>query len=297
MHITLRQLKTFRAVASLGQVQLAAAQLNLSQPAASMAVSELEKQLNGQLFDRFGNRLKLNARGMRLLPFACELLDRSQEISSLFLQEDDNPSGRLTIGASTTIGNYLLPGILAAYEKKHLDVTASLDIHNSSRVIEKLATFEVDIACIEGPCHHDDIQVLPWLEDELIICAAPSHRLANKSGVTLGELETEYWLLREQGSGTRMLFDYYIAQHMGHLKVRMELNQAEAIKQLVMSGTGISCLSRLSIAHELARGELTAIHLKGCTLTRKLSVLMHKKKYKGALVNSLLNALEMYASV
>ncbi len=294
MHITLKQLRAFRAVASLGQVQLAASQLHLSQPATSMAVSELEKQLNCRLFDRTANRLKLNCQGIKLLPLACELLDRSEEVSELFLREDQSLSGQLHIGASATIGNYLLPQILATYEKQHPGVTARLDIHNSSRVIEKLVAFEVDIACIEGRCHHNDIEVIPWLDDELVICASPSHPIAKERVIPLNRLANEYWLLREPGSATRMLFDDSIAQHLQNLTIRMELNQTEAIKHLVISGTGISCLSRFSIAKELKKGELVCVRLKGKPLKRKLSLLKHKKKYEGTLVNSFLDAIRAY---
>ena len=288
MHITLRQLKAFRSVASLGQVQLAANQLGLSQPATSMAISGLEKQLSSRLFDRNGNRLILNQQGARLLPLACEVIDRSTEICSLFQQGDNTVSGQLTIGASTTIGNYLLPGMLAAYEKDHPEVTATLEIHNTSNIIDKLAAFEIDLACIEGPCHHREIDVFPWLEDDLVICCSPSHPLAGTKEVDLSALENEHWILREKGSGTRMLFDFYIAQHIGHINIRMELNHAEAIKQLVMTGSGISCLSRLCITRELAQGELTCLNLKKQIPSRQLSLLMHRKKYITPLIDSLL---------
>ncbi|WP_263080410.1 LysR family transcriptional regulator [Endozoicomonas sp. Mp262] len=293
MHITLRQLRAFRAVASLGQVQLAAHQLSLSQPATSMAISELEKQLNCRLFDRTSNRLVLNPQGIRLLPLACELLDRSNEIGTLFQQRNQTPSGKLTIGASTTIGNYLIPQVLASHEKNHPGITATLDIQNTSTLINKLAAFDIDIACIEGPCQHSDMEVIPWLEDELVVFCSPSHPLAGMGNqpISLQDLEDESWILRESGSGTRMLFDFYIAQHLRHLNIRMELNQTEAIKQLVLAGTGISCLSRYCIARELEQKELVSLALKGCALTRKLSILIHKKKYIGPLLDSLLQQL------
>ncbi len=294
MHITLRQLRAFRAVASLGQVQLAATQLSLSQPATSMAISELEKQLNSKLFDRTGNRLVLNPQGKRLLPLACEILDRSHEISTLFEHQDSSPSGRLTIGASTTIGNYLLPDLLATYEHLHPGVTATLDIQNTSTIIDKLAAFELDLACIEGPCQHSDIEVIPWVKDELVVFCSPSHPLAKSAIIELATLEKERWILRESGSGTRMLFDFYISQHLGSLNIRMELNQTEAIKKLVLAGAGISCLSRLCISHELLQGELIQLNLKERILSRQLSILIHKKKYIGQLMESLLQQLKGY---
>ncbi|WP_419835867.1 LysR substrate-binding domain-containing protein [Endozoicomonas atrinae] len=291
MHITLRQLQVFRAIATLGQVQLAARQLYLSQPATSMALSELEKHLNGQLFDRTGNRLILNAEGKKLLPLACELLDRSEEISRLF-NHSDHHSGKLTIGASTTVGNYLLPEELTRFENANPEITVALDIHNTTTIIEKLASLEIDLACVEGPCQHPGIETIPWREDHLILFCSSEHPLAKRKTVTIESLEQTEWILREPGSGTRMLFELHIGQHLRQRHLKMELNQTEAIKSVVRSGIGISCLSELCIAKELAQGELVPLPFPKKTMKRQLWLLLNKKKYRSGLVNLLLKSLQ-----
>ena len=290
MHITLRQLQVFRAIATLGQVQLAARQLYLSQPATSMALSELEKHLSSQLFDRTGNRLILNSEGKRLLPLACELLDRSEEISRLF-NNSDHHSGKVTIGASTTIGNYLLPEELARFERNHPEITLELDIHNTTTIIEKLASLEIDLACVEGPCQHPGIETIPWREDHLVLFCSSEHPLAKSKAVTIENLGQTEWILREPGSGTRMLFELHIGQYLRQRHLKMELNQTEAIKSMVRSSIGISCLSELCIANELMQGELVRLPFPKQTMKRQLWLLLNKKKYKSRLVSQLIRCL------
>ena len=291
MHITLKQLKAFRAVASLGQVRLAAQQLNLSQPATSMAIAELEHQLGSQLFDRTGNKLLINDQGEQLMPLASELLDRTLEIENLFKEPSHTSSGHLKLGASTTIGNYLLPAFLTELNDEHEQIRTTLDISNTQTIINKMASFELDVACVEGPCLHSDLNVFPWLEDEMLIVCAPHHPFAQKSSIGLAQLKHENWILREPGSGTRKLFDQNIGQKLNQLNIRMELNQAEAIKNLVRAGQGISCLSKLCITKELDRGELATVRISNLSLKRQLSILLHKKKYHSHAMRLLLATL------
>ena len=291
MNITLKQLQVFKSVASLGQVRLAAKQLNLSQPATSMALSELEKQLNSQLFDRTGNRLILNQQGYQLLPMASELLERSQEITDAFHTPKHQLNGLIKLGASTTIGNYLLPETLAQFELDNSGVTTNLTIHNTSTIIDKLLAFEVDIACIEGPCQHPDIISTPWMTDNLVILSSPQHPFAHLPLVTMKQLSSCHWILRERGSGTRTLFDHHVGQFLQAPEVRMELNQTEAIKQLVLSGLGITCLSDLCVSKELKRKELISLPLKQKNLERQLSLIIHRRKYQSPLLKTLIERL------
>ena len=297
MHITFKQLRVFKAVASQGQVRKAAAQLSLSQPATSMALTELEKQLGCQLFDRTGNRLHLNQQGYLLLPMASELLERSQEITDTFQSTEQQLKGLLKLGASTTIGNYLLPAPLARIEQSHPGISAKLTIHNSSTIIEKTLAFEVDIACIEGPCQHPDIITTPWMTDHLVILCSPEHPLSSLPYVNYTQLNQCHWILREPGSGTRTLFDQHIGQHLCSPKIRMELNQTEAIKQLVISGLGVTCLSNLCVTKELQQQELVTLPLKNVILERQLSMIIHRRKYHSTLLKTLISQLGAWARI
>ena len=287
MHITLRQLQIFRAVAQCGRVTGAAEYLHISQPAASMALSELEKHL-GPVFDRQqGAGLSLNDNGRALLPKACEIIDRTQEIEQQFAGDGFYESGLIFINASSTIGNNLMPGILANYQKQHPGIRTELTIDNTRTIEKKLLDFETDLAVTEGICLHPDIKVTTWRDDELVIIARSDHPLAAQKKLTLASLANERWILRESGSGTRELFDEVIASQLGTLNIAMILNRAEAIKHAVCDGLGIACMSRLAATRALNCGLLTILDVEGLNLKRHFYLLTHKKKYISPVISDL----------
>lgn len=183
MHITLRQLEVFTEVLKSGSTTQASVMLALSQSAVSAALTDLEGQLGVQLFDRVGKRLVVNEHGRLLYPRALALLEQASEIEQLF--REDN--GALRVYASSTIGNYILPAVIARYRHDFPDLPLELSVGNSQDVITAVLDFRVDIGLIEGPCHSTEIISEPWLEDELVVFAAPSSPLAQKP-VTLEQL-------------------------------------------------------------------------------------------------------------
>ncbi|CAM3515574.1 LysR substrate-binding domain-containing protein [Parendozoicomonas haliclonae] len=287
MHITLRQLEIFRAVAQIGRVTGAAESLYISQPAASMALSELEKHL-GPLFDRHqGSSLKLNDAGRALLPKASELIDRAKELENQFAHSDGPLSGNIILNASSTVGNNLMPRILSAFQQKQPGVRIEMEIKNSKTIEQRLLEFKIDMAMVEGTCLHPDIEVTTWLEDELLIICSNNHPLANKKDVCLSELADETWILREHGSGTRELFDEMIAPYFDHTQVGMVLNRAEAVKQCVIDDIGIACLSRFAVKSALTSGMISTIHVRDLNLKRHFYLLTHKKKYHSNMLRQL----------
>ena len=287
MHITLRQLEIFRAVGQYGRVTGAAESLHISQPAASMALSELEKHL-GPLFDRSqGAGLKLNDAGRALMPKACELIDRAMEVEAQFACDGMYDTGSLVINASSTVGNSLLPKMLAQFHQHHPGIRLDLEIDNTRNIVQRLLDFKIDLAVVEGVCLHPDIRVTTWLEDELVIICGPDHPMANQKGVPLSALAGELWVLREQGSGTRELFDEMIATQLESLKVAMVLNRSEAVKQAVSDGVGIACISRLAVKSSLSSGHMAIIGVSGLELKRHFYLLMHKRKYTSSVLNRL----------
>ena len=287
MHITLRQLQIFREVAQCGRVTGAAESLHISQPAASMALSELEKHL-GPLFDRHqGAGLSLNDAGRALLPIACELIERAQEVERQFTVAACYEQGSLTINASSTIGNNILPKILAQFQHKHPGIRTELVIENTRKIEHHILDFETDIAVVEGTCLHPDIDVTTWQEDELVIICSPDHPLSQRRAVPLSDLSKEAWILRESGSGTRELFDEVIASRLGVPTVAMTLNRAEAVKQAVSDGLGIGCMSRIAARTAIKRGILTTIDVSGLNMKRNFYLLINKKKYRSPVIESL----------
>lgn len=228
--------------------------LALSQSAVSAALTDLEGQLGVQLFDRVGKRLVVNEHGRLLYPRALALLEQAVEIEQLF--REDN--GAIRIYASSTIGNYILPAVIARYRHDYPQLPIELSVGNSQDVMQAVLDFRVDIGFIEGPCHSTEIISEPWLEDELVVFAAPTSPLA-RGPVTLEQLAAAPWILRERGSGTREIVDYLLLSHLPKFEMAMELGNSEAIKHAVRHGLGISCLSRRVIEDQLQAGTLSEV--------------------------------------
>lgn len=274
MHITLRQLEVFTEVLKSGSTTQASMVLALSQSAVSAALSDLETQLSVRLFDRVGKRLVVNEHGRLLYPKAMALLEQASEIEQLFKGE----SGALRIAASSTIGNYILPPMMAAYRRDFPVTPLELHVGNSHDVISAVAEFNADLGLIEGPCHMPELTTQTWLEDELVVFAAPDHPLLREP-VTLARLAEAPWILRETGSGTREVVEHLLLSHLPHFDLVMELGNSEAIKHAVRYGIGISCLSRRVIEEQLSNGTLVEVPLPGINLHRSLYLIHHRQKH------------------
>lgn len=276
--ITLRQLVTFTAIAELGNVTQAATRIALSQSAASQALQELERALGTRLFDRSGKRLALNDNGRAFYPKASALLAQSTELESLFA----SAPVQLSLGASRSIGGYVLPQVMAGFLAELPDSRLQLQVANSRDVIEALAEFRLDVAFIEAPIQHPQIQLTPWADDELLLVAAPDHPLAQAKRVTLKDLAVARWVLRESGSGTRVTFEQQVLPRLGSVDATLEISNAEAIKHLVGRGVGISCLSERVVRAELARGELVRLDNPLGPLRRTFFRALHIDKFPTA---------------
>nr|WP_279078045.1 DNA-binding transcriptional regulator YeiE [Hafnia alvei] len=274
MHITLRQLEVFTEVLKCGSTTQASSALSLSQSAVSAALSDLETQLSVRLFDRVGKRLVVNEHGRLLYPKAMALLEQAGEIEHLFQSE----AGALRIAASSTIGNYILPKMIAGYRRDFPAVPLELNVGNSRDVINAVADFRVDLGLIEGPCHMPDLLTQTWQQDELVVFAAPDHPLL-QAPVTLDVLAQAPWILREAGSGTREVVEHILLSHLSHFDLVMELGNSEAIKHAVRYGIGISCLSRRVIEEQLQTGVLVEVPVPLPRLNRALYLIHHRQKH------------------
>ncbi len=291
MQITLRQLHIFTAIALSGSTAAAAQTIALSQSATSAALKELESILTVDLFDRVGKRLVLNDNGRLLLPQARQMLDAANTIEQQF-NASGTPGAGLQIGASTTIGIYLLPKLLANHAAQNKQLCPRVMIANSAATATAVAHFEVDMGIIEGPCHEPDLQVEPWLEDELVIVCAASHPILQgqaKHQVTLADLQDALWLLREPGSGTQEAVEQVLLPHLHQLRPAAEFSNSEAIKHAAAAGLGLACLSRTIVARFLSRGELVEVNTPLPKLTRRFFLLYHRKKTLSPQLKAFLN--------
>ncbi|ABM00088.1 LysR substrate-binding domain-containing protein [Shewanella amazonensis] len=296
MKMTLRQLEVFEAIARSGQVSKAAQWLGMTGPAASMALAELEKQLSVRLFERVGNRLRLNAQGAQLLPLATELLAQASKVEALFNASGAVLAGELKVGASTTIGNFLLAKAAVAFGQQHLDALVDVSIHNTSAVIEQVANFEVELGFIEGHCVDRRLDVRAWHQDHLCVFCHPAHPLAGRK-VSVDEVRQQYWVLREEGSGTREHF-VNAAHALGlHPEARFCFSTADAIKLAVKQGAGLGVLSELALERELARRELALIEVTGLSITRPFFLIRHKSRQSTALANAFVQFCQNFFNI
>ncbi len=281
MRITLRQLQIFIAVAESGSTAAAAELVALSQSAASASLKELENLLHTELFDRVGKRLALNDNGRQLLPQARQMQDAAATIERQFGNEAD--ASGLRLGASTTIGNYLLPHILAAAKPRQPEAGLHpvVTIANTADIAAAVASFQLDLGLVEGPSHEADLTIEPWLTDELLIVASPSHPILDKgrhTKVRIEALREAGWLLRERGSGTRETVEHVLLPHLHELRAAAEFSNAEAIKHAAAAGLGLACLSRLVVQDLLAAGTLVSLQTALPPLSRHLYLIHHRHK-------------------
>jgi DNA-binding transcriptional LysR family regulator len=283
MRVTLRQLQIFTAVADSGSTAAAADLVALSQSAASASLNELESVLGTALFDRVGKRLVLNDNGRLLLPQARQMLDAAATIERQF-DSTDHISG-LRLGASTTIGNYLLPRILAAAGGHRAGLHPVVTIANTAEIATAVANFQLDLGLVEGPSHEAELAVEPWLVDEMLVVASPSHPIlfnGRQGKVKLQALRETGWLLRERGSGTREAVDQVLLPHLHELRPAGEFSNAEAIKHAAAAGLGVACLSRLVVQDLLASGALVDLQTTLPPLNRHFYLIRHQRKVLSA---------------
>lgn len=290
MRLNLRQLQIFVAVVDTGSTTAAALRVALSQSATSGALKELEGLLGARLFDRVGKRLALNDTGRALLPQARALLMGAQDIELQFGVASGVSGGRdgaiasasrLRVGASTTIGNYLLPALMAGHLRVAQATSFNVTIGNSAEIAAAVARFEVDFGLIEGPCHEAEVHVRPWREDELAIVCAPSHALVRddlRARVGIKVLRQQRWLLREPGSGTREAVEDALLPHLHHWDHPMQVGSTEAIKQAAAEGLGLTCLSLCAVQDLLALRRLVPVNSTLPRLKRRLYLIHHRQK-------------------
>ena len=276
MKITLRQLEVFVAVAMHGQVTRAAEAVALTQSAASMALAELEQQLGVALFDRVGRQLLLNEAGRQRLPKAIDVLERAREIEAL--GRDAAQAFDLHLAASLTIGNHLMPGLLAELGRRHPGSHVRLSLKNTEHVVDDLLAFRIDLGFVEGPVQDERIRRFYWCDDRLCVFAAPDHPLAGGSA-RIDELREAAWVLREKGSGTREVFDRALGNAGILPRVAYELEQPEAIRQSVQAGLGIGCLPWLELRGAFQAGWLAPVETPFLNLERRIQVVMHREKH------------------
>ncbi len=280
MHYTLRQLEVFLAVAQTQNISRAAEILSMSQSAVSGSLADLEGHFDIKLFDRIGKRIQLNEFGKALRPKAQSLIEQARDLEGSLRSHND--IGRLQLGATLTIGNYLAVELMAEFMRLQPGAQVTLEVANTEDIIHKVANFEIDVALIEGEICHPDLDISIWREDELHVFCAPAHPLAKKPALIDSDLLDAIWILREPGSGTRQTFDRAMHGLLPDLNVMLELQHTEAIKRAVQAGLGIGCISRVALQEAFSRGSLIPLKTPERSFRRNFYFVIHKQKYRSA---------------
>lgn len=259
MSITLRQLEIFEKVAKYEHVTQASSQLLLTQSAVSMAIAELERAAGAPLFERQGRRLLLNDRGRQILPEARDVLMKVRMIEQFLDESIGKPKGVLKVGASTTIGNYILPAIVGEFSRLYPEAKASLYVGNAQQIETAVADGDLDFGLIEGLTHNSSLISAPWKNDELVIIVGKDHEWAHKRKASHRMLKNAAWIMREKGSGTREIFEAAMEREDISFAIALELGHTEAIKKAAEACLGVGCLSRMAVQRELENGWLVEI--------------------------------------
>ena len=283
-----RRLQVFHAVAKQLSFTKAAEVLFMTQPAVTFQIKQLEEAYNTRLFERGHGRVSLTPAGEVVLDYAERILGLSAELETRLKEMPGRGSGPLRIGASTTAAECMLPPILGEFKLQFPQVQAKLFVANSGAIESQVAEHTLDVGLIEAPSHLPALLTEACCEDELIVIVSPRHSLAGQTQVSPKQLVQHPYISREAGSGTREFTDLYFRRagiSLDVLKVEMELGSPEALKGVVAAGLGFAIMPRIAVEKELKLGELLALPLEP-RLTRTLSLVYPKEKFRSRLVNS-----------
>lgn len=281
MAINLHHVRLFAAVIDHGGFTRAAAELNLSQPAISKSLSELERQLNVRLLERSGRTTRLTDAGRALHARAKELFGVERVAERELREIRGLKRGSLRIAASTTIATYMLPSVLGRFHRRRPGLRILFKSANTRTVAKLLLESRVDVALVEGPVEHERIEVLPWQSDELVVIAPPEHPLLRLDAVHVTELVAWRFLVREPGSGTRVVTERALAKHGVQLGKTMRFGGTETIKQGVAAGLGLAIVSRAAAADQLALGRIALLAVEGLDIRRTLTRLRLRGRVTG----------------
>ncbi|WP_035383182.1 LysR substrate-binding domain-containing protein [Ferriphaselus sp. R-1] len=275
--LSLRQLQVFESVARHLSHSRAAAELYLSQPAISMQIKQVEQISGLAMFEQVGKKLFLTEAGRELLHYSRAIMQQMQELESVLGEMRGLERGHLNIAVVST-ANYFMPQLLAKFIQTHANIQVSLHVANRDAVLRELTDNLADFAIMGLPAEDGEMDAHPFMENPLVIIAAPNHTLAGRSQITPGELVGETFLLREQGSGTRRVIERYFAKHRLPLPRSMEMDTNEAIKQSVQAGIGLGIISLHAIELELETARLRVLDVQGFPILRNWHIVHRKNK-------------------
>ncbi|MEI2405654.1 LysR substrate-binding domain-containing protein [Niallia taxi] len=280
--MNIESLKMFCLVVEEGTISQAARLSFVTQPAVTRQIRQLEEVYKAQLFERNAGKLTLSKAGEILYPFAKEIVEYSKLSFAAIQELTGNEEIVLNIGASSTIGEYLLPGLLGEFSRSYPDLKFSLSIGNTPTILAKLENNEIDIAFVEGAVENKELIREKFADDELILITSPAHFWSSRDHISIQELSEAKMIWREIDSGTRLIVETALNEHgvLANIKSAMELGSYQSIKSAVEADLGVSIMPRLTVTKEIKSGTLHEVKITNFLISRDLWMVQKSHRFK-----------------
>lgn len=290
--LTIRHLRIFVAVATIGKMCDAADQLFLSQPTVSQAIKELEEHYEVLLFERLGKKLHITEPGEKLLFYSQKLLTEYDNIEKRMLEMSSIK--KINIGATITIGNCLLPDVINDIKEIYPDIQTYSCISNTRIIEKKLLNSELDVAMVEGNIDNPNLIRIPFLTDSLVLACNSKHQLAQRDTITMDDLKNANFIFREKGSGTRELFEKYIQKNNIPVNVVLHSNCPGSIRNAILKNNYLSVMSIRLIEDDILNGDITIFRCSENLLDRTFNIVYHKDKFIDSVLKDFILLLKDY---
>jgi DNA-binding transcriptional LysR family regulator len=276
-----RGLEVFLSVAKHLNFTRAGEEVHLSQPSVSVRIRQLERDLGSKLFEQLGKRIALTEAGQLLLPYAIRVMAAMDDALHAIDELKGLERGSLRIGASTTPGMYLIPRTIAQFKRQYPKIDVHLAVKDTRQIEEGVIRNEFDFGFVGGHLAGDEVDVVTWIIDHLVLVVPSNHVLARKKLVKVADLRKERFILREPGSATRAAVVNHLQKSDLKVETIMEMENPESVKKAVQSGLGIAFISKFAVETELKAKSLVAVRVKGLDINRELKIVYRKDKHLG----------------
>ncbi len=285
--MSIRHLRIFIMVANCGKMSLAAEKLFITQPSISQAIKEIENYYGIKLFERLSKKLFITENGKILLKYANHIVSSFDKMEIDI--KNNGKKASLNIGSSITVGTCMIKDITNKFTSNNSEVDIRVNINNTEKIEEMLLNSKLDVAIVEGIVTSKDLICKPIRNDELIIVAGKEHKFYEKDKISLLELSNEDFILREEGSGSRKIFDEMLKRNNIEVNSKWISTDTEAIKNAVIDGIGLGVLSTMIVEKELEKKTLNKISIEEVTMFRQIYIVYHKNKYLSEQMINFLN--------
>lgn len=290
LHLTFRQLSVFEAVARHLSFSRAAQELHLTQPAVSMQIKQLEENVGTALFEQLGKKIYLTEAGHELYHYSRVIAQQLNEAEAVLSELKGLMRGKLKISVAST-ANYFAPQLLATFSQRFPTITVSLNVTNRQALLQQLANNEMDMAIMGQPPEGLDLVAESFMDNPLVVIAPVNHPLTRKKTIPLERLEQETFLMREEGSGTRIAMERYFEANGVKIQSGMQMSSTEAIKQAVQAGLGLGVVSLHTVELELEAKRLKVLDVEGLPIRRHWYIVHRKDKRLSASAQAFKNFL------